>query len=142
MIILQLICLNDQIYDSHPLGAYQVEVENGQVSALTPFDHDPDPSPIGLGMPQALSDSVRIRQPMVRKAWLEKGRDQTGATPTKGRGKGPFVAVSWERAWDLAADELERVRTTFGNQAIYAGSYRWGKCPDASIIPAAISIVS
>ena len=107
-------------------GAYQVEVENGQVSALTPFDHDPDPSPIGLGMPQALSDAVRIRQPMVRKAWLEKGRDQTGATPTKGRGKGPFVAVSWERAWDLAADELERVRTTFGNQAIYAGSYGWG----------------
>ena len=82
-------------------GAYQVEVENGQVSALTPFDHDPDPSPIGLGMPQALSDAVRIRQPMVRKAWLEKGRDQTDATPTKGRGKGPFVAVYWERAWDL-----------------------------------------
>jgi biotin/methionine sulfoxide reductase len=34
-------------------GAYEVEVEDGKVSALTPIAADPDPSPIGPGMPQA-----------------------------------------------------------------------------------------
>ena len=52
-------------------GAYQVSAEGGQVVSLTPFDDDPDPSPIGYGMPQALNDPVRIQQPMVRKAWLD-----------------------------------------------------------------------
>jgi len=103
-------------------GAYEVEVEDGQVTAMTPFDHDPDPSAIGPGMPQALTDAVRIKQPMVRKAWLENGPENHGG----GRGKGPYVAVSWERAWELAATELERVRSTHGNKAIYAGSYGWG----------------
>ena len=71
-------------------GAYQVEVEDGQVSALTPFDQDPDPSPIGLGMPQALSDAVRIRQPMVRKAWLENDVDPRSAASKKAEEKAPL----------------------------------------------------
>ena len=102
-------------------GAYQVSAEGGQVVSLTPFADDPDPSPIGYGMPQALNDPVRIQQPMVRKAWLEK----TSKGHSEGRGKGPFVSVSWDRALDLVADEIDRVRQTYGNGAIYAGSYGW-----------------
>ena len=102
-------------------GAYQVSTEGGQVVSLTPFADDPDPSPIGYGMPQALNDPVRIQQPMVRKAWLEK----ISNGHSEGRGKGPFVSVSWDRALDLVADEIDRVRQTYGNGAIYAGSYGW-----------------
>jgi biotin/methionine sulfoxide reductase len=35
------------------------------------------------------------------------------------------VAVPWDRALDLVAAELDRVRTRHGNEAIYAGSYGW-----------------
>ena len=102
-------------------GAYEVEAENGKVLSLTPFADDPNPSPIGFGMPQAINDPVRIRQPMVRREWLERtAKDQAG-----GRGKGPFIAVSWQRALDLVADEIDRVRQEYGNEAIYAGSYGW-----------------
>ncbi len=102
-------------------GAYDVDVEHGKVQALRPFDQDPDPSPIGAGMPQAIEDAVRISQPMVRKAWLDNGPlDHNG-----GRGNGPFVAVSWDRALDLAAGEIDRIRREHGNGAIYAGSYGW-----------------
>ena len=33
--------------------------------------------------------------------------------------------MEWDRALDLVAAELDRVRSTFGNQAIYGGSYGW-----------------
>ena len=79
-------------------GAYEVEAEDGRVLALTPFSDDPDPSPIGFGMPQALHDPVRILEPMVRKRWLERGSKEQ----VDGRGKGPFVSVSWDRASTLS----------------------------------------
>ena len=53
-------------------GAYQVSTEDGQGVSLTPFADDPDPSPIGYGMPQALNDPVRIQQPMVARLGLKK----------------------------------------------------------------------
>ena len=102
-------------------GAYEVDVADGKVQALRPFDQDPDPSPIGAGMPEAVEDAVRIPQPMVRKAWLDNGPLGHGG----GRGNGPFVAVSWDRALDLAAGEIDRIREEHGNGAIYAGSYGW-----------------
>src|SRR6185295_8874599 len=59
-------------------------------------------------------------QPMVRQGWLEKGPGSS-----RGRGREPFVAVSWDRALDLVAAELQRVRSEYGNEAIYGGSYGW-----------------
>ena len=38
----------------------------------------------------------------------------------KGRGREPFVPVSWERALDLVADELARVKSDHGHDAIMA----------------------
>jgi len=102
-------------------GAYDAEVADGQLTALRPISGDPDPSPIGPGMVQAVDDAVRIHQPMVRKDWLDMGPEAHAGR----RGRGPFVAVSWERALDLVAGELDRVRNSHGNSAIYAGSYGW-----------------
>ena len=53
-------------------GAYEVETSDGKVVSMQPFSEDPDPSPIGLGMPQAIQDPVRIHQPMIRKGWLDR----------------------------------------------------------------------
>ena len=36
-----------------------------------------------------------------------------------------YVEVDWQTALDLVAGELNRVRTDYGNQAIYAGCYGW-----------------
>lgn len=102
-------------------GAYGVETLEGRVVGMRPFARDPDPSPIGQGMPSALDDAVRIRHPMVRESVLVKG---PGAARDR-RGAEPFVAVPWDRALDLVAAEIERVRREHGNLAIYAGSYGW-----------------
>ncbi len=102
-------------------GAYHAEVEDGRVVAMRPVDDDPNPSSLADSMPGAQDDSVRISQPMVRQGYLEHGPGGDSA----GRGSQPFVAVSWDEAFDLVAAELKRVREDHGNQAIYAGSYGW-----------------
>ena len=102
-------------------GTYEVEVAGNRVVALRPFDRDPDPSPIGEGLVDAVEAECRIAQPMVRAGYLAGGPAAGG----DGRGAEPFVAVSWDRALDLVAAELRRVRDRHGNAAIYAGSYGW-----------------
>ena len=102
-------------------GAFDAEVTEGTIVAMHPIAADPDPSPIGDSLVDAVTHPNRITQPMIRRSWLENG--PTG--PRGGRGKDPFVAVSWERAIHLAAAELERVRKEYGNESIYAGSYGW-----------------
>lgn len=101
-------------------GAYEIETDGERVVAVHPFRDDPDPSPIG----QSLRDHdhpLRVRRPSVRRSWLEHG---PGAA-TGLRGVDPFVEVDWDTALDLAAAEIDRVRRTYGNEAIFAGSYGW-----------------
>lgn len=86
---------------------------------MHPFAKDPDPSPIGQSL-KAVRRS-RVERPAVRESWLRRGPGSN----REGRGYEPFVEVEWDRALDLVADELDRVRSTFGNQAIYGGSYGW-----------------
>ena len=99
-------------------GLYTVEVEKDRVVGVSPFEKDPDPSPIIEAMPSAVHSKSRIRQPMVRKGWLEHGR----ASDRTGRGVEPFVPVSWDQALDLLAGELTRVKNEYGNEAFYASS--------------------
>ena len=106
---------------SNHWGTYRVECENGRVKSLRDFEMDEDPSPIGHGAASVLDGPTRITSPMVRESWLESG---PGAR-TEARGADPFVRVGWEDAERLVANELERVRSEFGNSAIYAGSYGW-----------------
>ena len=103
-------------------GTYYAEVEDGRLTAVHDYERDPSPAIIGPGIVDAVDDAVRVRRPMVRKSFLEHG----AAADRAGRGAEPFVAVSWETALDLAAGEIERVRKTHGNGAIFAGSYGWG----------------
>jgi biotin/methionine sulfoxide reductase len=100
-------------------GNYDVEVRGDEVVALHPVADDPDPSPIGIGMPRAQNHAGRILGPAVRRGWLEGAG---GAT----RGQDAFVEVGWDEALDLAARELGRVKREHGNASIYGGSYGWG----------------
>src|SRR5271168_1582657 len=80
-------------------GSFVAEVEDGRVVGVRPFEHDPDPSPLIEAVPAGVHSQVRVAQPMVREGWLTHGPGGGG----DGRGREPFVAVSWERALDLVA---------------------------------------
>ncbi|MBM3512311.1 MAG: Asp-tRNA(Asn)/Glu-tRNA(Gln) amidotransferase GatCAB subunit C [Alphaproteobacteria bacterium] len=102
-------------------GAYLARVRDGRLIALEPHPLDPDPSPIGRGIVNAITSEARISEPMIRKSWLDHG-------PRAGdnaRGQEPFVAVSWDRAFELVANALNDVRARHGNAAIFGGSYGW-----------------
>ncbi len=100
-------------------GAYEVETDGHEITAVHPFAKDPDPSPIGQSL-KAVRRS-RVERPAIRESWLRGG---PGANP-EGRGHEPFVEVDWDTALDLVAAELDRVRSRHGNQAIFGGSYGW-----------------
>ena len=86
---------------------------------LTAWPDDPAPNAMHQGLLEAGAHPARILQPCVRRSYLEHG-------PGHGvRGGEPFVAVSWERALDLVAGEISRVRSAHGNGAIFGGSYGW-----------------
>ncbi len=101
-------------------GAFEAVVENGRFVAAEPFAGDPEPSDILQAMPESVYHRSRIDRPHVRQGFLERGPDSRA-----GRGADPYVPVSWERALDLVASELARVKAAHGNEAIFAGSYGW-----------------
>ncbi len=102
-------------------GAFLAEVENGRVVGVKPFAADPDPSPLIEAIPASVHSATRIARPMVREGYLARGPGSG-----EGRGREPFVPVEWERALDLVAGELERVKREHGHGAIMGGSAGWG----------------
>jgi len=102
-------------------GAFLAEVEGGRVVGVRPFERDPDPSPLIDAIPAAVHSATRVAQPAVREGWLARGPGYG-----EGRGRERFVPVSWERALDLVAAELDRVKRTHGHAAIMGGSQGWG----------------
>ncbi|MBE88612.1 MAG: Asp-tRNA(Asn)/Glu-tRNA(Gln) amidotransferase GatCAB subunit C [Rhodospirillaceae bacterium] len=111
------------VYKKHSAhwGAFEAEMKDGKVIGVRPFAKDGHPSAIIESMPEALYAESRVQQPMVRKSWLDGG---PGSAAEK-RGAEPFVPVSWDDALTLVADELQRVKNTYGNEAIFGGSYGW-----------------
>src|SRR6201990_2397223 len=101
-------------------GAFLAEVDGGRIVGARPFERDPDPSRLIDAIPQSVHSQARIAQPMVREGWLKHGRGDG-----EGRGREAFVPVSWDRALDLVAAEIDRVRREHGNAAIMGGSQGW-----------------
>lgn len=109
-------------------GTYDVDVDptGRRLTSVRPIREDPDPSPIGQSLHELVDHPVRLRRPAARRGFLdevESGR--RGRDRGRRRGAEPFVELEWDEALDLAAAEVDRVRTTFGNEAIFAGSYGW-----------------
>lgn len=110
-----------QILSGCHWGVFYGKVEDGRATAFVPWEGDPAPSPQLPGVMDSIYSESRIRYPMVRRAWLKDG---PGADPD-GRGSGDFVRVSWDKAIELVAGEITRVREKYGQQAVFAGSYGW-----------------
>ncbi|MFW6077064.1 MAG: molybdopterin guanine dinucleotide-containing S/N-oxide reductase, partial [Hyphomicrobiales bacterium] len=108
------------IHSSH-WGAFYAIVRDGRLEAVEPFEKDSDPSPILQAMPAMVTSPARVRHPMIRKGWLD---DPAGRARER-RGDDDFVQVTWEDALDLLADELGRIRSEHGNDALFTGSYGW-----------------
>ncbi len=101
-------------------GAFRVTVENDRIIDVAPFEADPNPSRIPQVLPAAVQHRSRIRRPSIRQGWLsqpDKAREL--------RGSDRFIEVPWDEALDMAAQALDRIRLTYGNNAIYGGSYGW-----------------
>lgn len=71
-------------------GTRQVESSEGRIVAVKPVPRDKNPSRIGQSLPDAVTSQTRIRRPAVRAGYL-----QHGPASREGRGKEPFVEVSW-----------------------------------------------
>ncbi len=97
-------------------GAFTALVENGRVIGCEPFARDPAPSDMLEAIPAMVHSPLRIARPAIRDGWRE-GKERTGADS--------FHEVSWDEALATVAGELARVRETFGNTAIFGGSYGW-----------------
>ncbi|QQM30082.1 molybdopterin-dependent oxidoreductase [Martelella lutilitoris] len=103
-------------YTAAHWGSYRIDRETG---TLLPVEGDPQPSRIGKGWASASRDrDSRVMKPAIRKGWLE---GDGGA----GRSGDRYVEVSWDEALRHCAGELTRVRETYGNGAIFGGSYGW-----------------
>ncbi|WP_322058363.1 molybdopterin-dependent oxidoreductase [Paraburkholderia sp. J63] len=101
-------------------GTYNVAVDQGSISSIRSWSGDPAPAPVWEGL-DGMQTRLRVASPAIRKSFFDKQHRAGGA----GRGREPFVEVDWKTALDMAAGQLERVRSTHGNAAIFGGSYGW-----------------
>ena len=101
-------------------GTYKFFKDKKDKIKLDNFELDPSPNEYGLGLAEAAIDNLRIKEPHVRKGWLDSPSNSDGK-----RGRDKFIPISWDKAFDLASKELLRIKSDFGNSAIYAGSYGW-----------------
>ncbi len=99
-----------------PLG---VVVENGKVVKSGPAIPAPIENELQSVVADQLYSETRVKYPMVRKGYLEGNKDTTL------RGRDEWVRVSWDKAFELVANEIKRVRESSGPTGIYAGSYGW-----------------
>ncbi|WP_032092832.1 trimethylamine-N-oxide reductase TorA [Necropsobacter rosorum] len=99
-----------------PLG---VVVENGKAVKSGPAIVAPLENELQSVVAEQLYSDTRVKYPMVRKGYLEGNKNTTL------RGHDEWVRVSWDKAFELVAGEMKRVRDNYGPTAIYAGSYGW-----------------
>ena len=93
---------------------------DGDRLIVRPHASDPDPNQIIDNFVTALRHPVRVREPVVRRGWLERGPG-----PDPARGSDEFVALPWNEVLDRLAEELQRIKSTYGAEAIFGGSYGW-----------------
>ncbi len=104
-------------------GPLSVTVKNGRVIASGPALPNRRENYLQSVVADQIYHRVRVKQPMVRKGFLNN-LDEV-EHPDGRRGKDEFVPVSWERAYDLIEQQLKRVRQQHGAKSIWGGSYGW-----------------
>lgn len=99
-------------------GAFSARWD-GKKLEMKPYGGDPAPSPILDNFSTALHHKARITRPMVRKGWLDGSKRHQRSFDND------LVAMPWDEVLDILADELVRVRDTYGPASVYGGSYGW-----------------
>ncbi|MDR1329855.1 MAG: molybdopterin-dependent oxidoreductase, partial [Oscillospiraceae bacterium] len=79
-------------------------------------------SPFGLGYKSRVYSKNRVRYPLKRVDW-----DPNGERNPQNRGKSGYVRVSWDEAAQLVADELTRVKSLYGPEAVLCQSDMHGE---------------
>lgn len=102
-------------------GAYTAVVEDGRLIRCEPFQQDQAPSRMIDSIVPYVYAKERIQRPAIRQSWLDKHEHSDRSL----RGKESFVTVPWDEALDLIAHEYQRVRSQYGTNSIFAGSYGW-----------------
>ena len=70
-------------------------------------------SPFGLGYKSRVYSKNRVRYPLKRVDF-----DPKGERNPQNRGKSPYVRISWDEAAQIVADELVRIKETYGPEAV------------------------
>mgnify|MGYP003878986843 CR=1 FL=1 len=70
-------------------------------------------SPFGLGYKSRVYSRNRVRYPLKRVDW-----DPKGERNPQNRGKSKYVRISWDEAAQIIADELMRIKETYGPEAV------------------------
>jgi anaerobic selenocysteine-containing dehydrogenase len=70
-------------------------------------------TPFGLGYKSRVYSKNRVRYPLKRVDW-----DPKGERNPQNRGKSGYVRISWDEAAQLVADELVRIKETYGPEAV------------------------
>ncbi len=119
-------------------GPCQVDSTDGKITRIRPYFYDKEytdancnpwkieargktfqaPSrvtitPFGLGYKSRVYSPNRVRWPLKRVDW-----DPKGERNPQNRGKSGYVRISWDEAAQLAADELVRIKETYGPEAV------------------------
>ncbi|RXJ74089.1 trimethylamine-N-oxide reductase TorA [Veronia nyctiphanis] len=102
-------------------GAFRAKIKDGIWVDTIPFEKDPHPTSMLAGLRETVYNPARVKYPMVRIDWLKHGFK----SDTTQRGDNRFVRVPWSQALDFFHYELERVQTTYGPSALYAGHTGW-----------------
>ena len=108
-------------------GTYWVEVEDGKLKGIEPYEKIPPPI-ISPGIVEAIDDPVRIRRPMIRKGGLrhEAGRleaeGRAGVVSRSSRCRGMRRWTSRRESWTASAVSMATPRSTPA-PTVYAGRF-------------------
>lgn len=95
-------------------GLLRVHVKNGLILSVSSLDYpNIRASRQALAWAHRQYAPDRILYPMVRADWAPGGNSDTTT-----RGKPNYKRVTWEQALDLVANELKRVKGSYGNEAL------------------------
>ncbi len=70
-------------------------------------------TPFGLGYKSRVYSPNRVKYPLKRVDW-----DPKGERNPQNRGKSKYVRISWDEAAQIVADELVRIKETYGPEAV------------------------
>lgn len=107
-----------QLRSASHWGAFRVEVDDGVIRDVSPFEYDPAPSALLRNTFEMAYAPNRVLRPAVRTGWLK----QDGGV---GRGSDDFVDIGWDEALDVVGAQLDDVRKRYGDASILGGSYGW-----------------